>query len=179
LGYDRGALVAQYMLARSAAVAGRHSEAVSHLSAMLARLYGSRAWRQPRTAHDALARDQAVRARVLQNQGRRGDPADFTAMLYSQLGYGEMNAGDIPGAVVAFETALGWRPRDPDANYGVAWCYARLGDLARSERCLTIALAQKPSVGAHQLLAEVYERQGRYPEARLEWLRARAMGGGE
>lgn len=178
LSYDPGALVAQYMLARSAGAAGRHSEAAGRISAMLARLYGSRAWRRPTAAHRALARDPAVRARVLQNQGRRADPAEFVAMLYSQLGYATMNAGDARGAVAAFETALGWRPRDPDANYGVAWCYARLGDLVRAETCLRVALAGKPSAGAHQLLAEVCERQGRYDEARLEWLRARDLGAG-
>lgn len=167
--HDPGTLVAWYMLARLAVNSEQDADAARYLRSMLARLYGSDAWERRGAALAALRDDRRVRARFLQNQGRRGDPEDFAAMLYTQLGCACMNSDDVPGAIEAFHTALGWRPDDALAHHGLGWCLARQGDWAGAERSLLVALQTEPTPEVRRLLATVYERQGRHERAVEQW----------
>lgn len=162
---DPGAMVAHYMLAREAAGAGRYHEAAECLGEMLARLYRSRAWRRAETSWNAMKTDRYVRMRVLQNQGDRRAPEAFLAELYMQLGYARVYSGDAAGAVEAFQTSVGWERRSGAALHGLGWSYMQMKRWPEAERALLAALEVAPSNDVRKLLAQVFERQGRYQEA--------------
>ena len=181
--YDPGAIVGHYMLARAAVAEGRDEDAGRHIEHILDKLYGEGRtggcnWRNPDQAVEGLRSDWRVRSRVMQNRGGVGDAEDYLTTLFVQLGYSRLHAGGPPDqkirtdqeAEAAFETALRWRPKDPDANLGMGWIRLEAARYADAERHLRTTLTFAPDRSdALRLLAQTLERQGSHAEARRCW----------
>lgn len=168
VAYDPGALVGHFMLARTAVDEGRDRDAARHLECMLDRLYGSGTartwdWRNPNLAVEGLRRDWRVYARVMQNRGAVGDAEDYLTLLFVHLGYSRIGMGGAAANTAdgAFETALRWRPADPDANRGLGWIYLQAGRYSDAERHLRASLAAAPdNADTMRLLTQALQGQG-------------------
>ncbi|NLH99846.1 MAG: tetratricopeptide repeat protein [Chthonomonadales bacterium] len=172
--YDPGAAVGRLMLARMAVERGDDAEAEHQLAAILSWLYGQDRgrwnWQDPKQAHEALRRSWRVRAQVMQDRGAVGEAEDYVTMLFVQLGYARLRQNNLSGASTAFATALGWRPNEPSALTGLAWCELSSGRYVEAERHLRTALEADPQMAdARRLLGYALEYQGRYAEAQEQW----------
>ncbi len=174
--YDTDSVIARYMLAKIATDVGDHGTAAEQLSRILDYLYGSADWRDPETAVARLRTDRLVRMRAMQNQGTRGDPGSFVGTLFRHLGFALMNEGHTAEAIRAFRTALVWHPDQADIHHGLGWCYASQRSYALAEPHLVRAIQIAPTAERYQLLAQVYEREGRFAEATRMWREAARMG---
>jgi tetratricopeptide (TPR) repeat protein len=175
VAYDPDSVVAHYMLAKLASDAGDNKTAAQHLAHILTYIYGSNRWQDPQHALQLFEQDRGVRMRALQNQGQRGDPKPYMASLFRHLGFTRMQMGDTDGALTALETALAWDPRNPELHHGLGWCYAQKAQYERAATHLVQAVNAEPTVERRQLLAQVFERLGRYQEAAEQWRLAAAM----
>jgi len=86
-------------------------------------------------------------------------------------------AGDMPGALAAYEAARAEDPHNLDAGMLAGLLYHhQLGEPAQAVRCYRAVLVQRPShYGAHYQLATALLAVGRTAEARVAWARFARM----
>lgn len=89
----------------------------------------------------------------------------------------KLQAGDIDGAVAAFDAIILKHPSLPEAQYNKAFALSKKKDYAGSEAALNRALELKPDyLDARILLSNIYSAQGMKDKA-LEVMSAGASGG--
>ncbi len=99
------------------------------------------------------------------------DPSYFDGFYNWALATSE--AGDLPGTIAAYESALAVRPDSLDARYNLAWALKQNNDFGRAADELEKALQKYPNdARSHLALANLYAQQLREPaKARLHYLK--------
>ncbi len=109
----------------------------------------------------------------------RYDPDNITAisqfMETAVKGNEKYNAKDYPGAIDTFKKAIQLNPRQPLGPYLLGEAYLATANLAEAEAAFKTAEdlndPKQPLVRSHILfaLADCYEREHKWPEARTAW----------
>lgn len=111
--------------------------------------------------------------------GERNDPENVTAISLFMETVGKGNekyaVKDYAGAVDAFKMAIKLNPRHPLGSYLLGEVYLATGSMGEAEAALKAAEELSdptlPLVRSHVLfaLADLYERQSKWEQARLAW----------
>jgi tetratricopeptide (TPR) repeat protein len=170
LAYDPGSIVARAVYSDALERNGRHLEAARVEEETLEQIFGSGAWREWRTAEEALRTDPRIAFRTRRNQGSNEDPRIWIVTLYAQLASCLLGAGDHTGAQHALEIGDHIWPNHLRVHLGMGYYAARRGDYAEAIRRYQSALAiDSSSVYAHSGLGYAYAYQLRWPEAAGEF----------
>lgn len=142
--YDRGCVFARYEIARLRIEANRQADAVRPLQELLDILFGSGRWQDGPLASSLLDHDHVVRNRILQNQGGKGDPQKFLAVLYANLGGSLVRVGDNGGAERVYRAGVAVAPQSGLLWAGLAYCLMLRNDYAGAESQLRTAVHMDP-----------------------------------
>ena len=82
------------------------------------------------------------------------------------MAYNYFGTGNLPEAILSFESALAIDPENASAYDGLAYMYLQLGEDVLAEENAAKAVELNPNVArAHGRLGEAYFRRSNYPEA--------------
>lgn len=88
------------------------------------------------------------------------------ARAFNCLGVTQFDAGQLPGAIESYQTALRLKPVYPEAQNNLGYALTRAGQLPEAIRHLEAALAMKPDYAiAHSNLGNALLLAGRLPDA--------------
>ncbi|MEM8557991.1 MAG: tetratricopeptide repeat protein [Bacteroidota bacterium] len=112
---------------------------------------------------------------------REGNEPD---VAYRRIGLAHENAGQLDSALVVYDQAIAADPENLITLYNQAQVQAKLGRFDEAEaglaRMLSRARTDRERVSANNGLADILQRQGRYPEAldahRAAWQASRSYG---
>lgn len=131
-----------------------------------------------RAAPAAGAKPKAAAA-AAPDAGEHYDPENVTAisqfMEAAVKGTEKYNAKDYPGAIDTFKRAIQLNPRQPLGPYLLGEAYLAIANLGEAEAAFKTAEdlddPKQPQVRSHVLfaLADCYEREKKWPEARTAW----------